>query len=154
MKTTDLAERVAAIAAQARDRAVSDRERNRSDYPEFVAWLEQWRDMGRLTYVDQPREWGKTCAQRAQDEGGLGVCVVASSTQRKAVSMKKQRGVTVVEMLAGVVGTSIVIAAVIGWIWNIVKLVSVGFDNPITGWFVARAIGIFVMPQGAVLGYL
>lgn len=40
-----------------------------------------------------------------------------------------------------------------GWIANIVKLVGSNFD-PITGMLVARAIGIFVCPLGAVLGFL
>jgi hypothetical protein len=40
-----------------------------------------------------------------------------------------------------------------GWIANIVKRVGSNFD-PLTGMVVARAIGIFVAPLGAVLGFL
>lgn len=40
-----------------------------------------------------------------------------------------------------------------GWIANIVKLVAV-FGDPITTMAVARLVGIFVAPIGAVLGYL
>lgn len=45
------------------------------------------------------------------------------------------------------------IAAGYGWVLNIVKLVAVAAD-PLTGLFVARVVGIFVAPLGAVLGYL
>ena len=40
-----------------------------------------------------------------------------------------------------------------GWIWNIVKIVQSGFDV-ITGMLIARCIGVFVAPLGAVLGFL
>lgn len=40
-----------------------------------------------------------------------------------------------------------------GWITNIVKLIGSDFGG-ITGMIVARAIGIFVAPLGAVLGFL
>jgi len=40
-----------------------------------------------------------------------------------------------------------------GWIWNIIKMTQSSFDV-ITGMFVARCIGVFVPPLGAVLGYL
>jgi hypothetical protein len=45
-----------------------------------------------------------------------------------------------------------VVAACIGWGLNIYKLCSMGFDH-VTGLMVARGIGIFVAPLGAVLGY-
>ena len=42
-----------------------------------------------------------------------------------------------------------------GWVVNIVKLVGVGFNVAEWGGFeVARAIGVFVAPLGAVLGFL
>ena len=62
--------------------------------------------------------------------------------------MNKQKGFTVVEL----VGVLIVFFFVVGWIMNIVKIVDSGFDV-ITGMFVARCIGVFVAPLGAVLGY-
>ena len=40
----------------------------------------------------------------------------------------------------------------IGWIWNVVKIVQSDFAV-ITGMFIARCIGVFVAPLGAVLGY-
>ena len=44
------------------------------------------------------------------------------------------------------------VAAVIGWIMNIVTVAGSSFDV-ITGILVLRVIGIFVAPLGAVLGY-
>lgn len=63
--------------------------------------------------------------------------------------MKKQLGFTVVELVVALVA----LLGFGGWIANIVKLVGSNFD-PITGMVVARAIGIFVAPLGAVLGFL
>jgi len=80
---TALAERAAAIAAQARARAATVRERNRDAFPELTEWLVLWVDMGKLSWVDQPRVWGKTAEDRARDAGGLGVAVVASAARPK-----------------------------------------------------------------------
>jgi hypothetical protein len=63
--------------------------------------------------------------------------------------MKKKLGFTLMEALIVV----LVLVGGGGWIANIVKLVDSNFD-PITGMVVARAIGIFVAPLGAVLGFL
>lgn len=48
---------------------------------------------------------------------------------------------------------SLFAGAAFGWGWNIVKLVSMSFD-PLTGMAVARVIGVFVPPVGAICGYL
>lgn len=54
-------------------------------------------------------------------------------------------------MVAILFWLAVVIAAVAGWILNIVALVhSAGF----TGLMVARAIGVFMFPLGVVLGYV
>lgn len=63
--------------------------------------------------------------------------------------MKKQLGFTIVELLI----VLLVLVGGGGWIANIVKLVGSNFD-PLTGMVIARAIGIFVAPLGAVLGFL
>lgn len=63
--------------------------------------------------------------------------------------MKSQKGFTVVEVIIA----ALIIAGGIGWVWNIVKLIGMGLD-PITGLLIVRAIGIFVPPVGAVVGYL
>lgn len=48
---------------------------------------------------------------------------------------------------------AIFLAGLSGWIWNIIKLVAI-VDNSVTGILIARAIGVFVPPVGAVLGFL
>ena len=45
------------------------------------------------------------------------------------------------------------LAAIGGWIANIVKIFGTAAD-PLTAWFVIRCVGVFVAPVGAVLGYL
>lgn len=45
------------------------------------------------------------------------------------------------------------IVGVAGWVMNIVALTQSSFE-PITGMLVARIIGVFLAPLGAVLGYL
>jgi hypothetical protein len=47
----------------------------------------------------------------------------------------------------------LIIAAVIGWVWNIVKIVG-SISDPLTAMFIARCVGAFVAPIGAILGYL
>ena len=48
---------------------------------------------------------------------------------------------------------ALLIAGVGGWITNIVKLVGMDFGG-ITGMLIVRAIGIFVPPLGAVMGFI
>ena len=66
--------------------------------------------------------------------------------------MLKQSGYTAVELIVGVFIFIIVPAAIWGWVLNIAKLVGMNLD-PITGLLIVRAIGIFVPPVGAVVGY-
>ena len=44
------------------------------------------------------------------------------------------------------------LAAVGGWIANIVKLAAMCCE--MSGWFVLRVVGVFVAPLGSVLGFL
>lgn len=53
---------------------------------------------------------------------------------------------------AWIAGLALVIAGVVGWVMNIITLIGSSAD-PITGMFVARIIGVFIPPLGAVLGY-
>ena len=46
-----------------------------------------------------------------------------------------------------------VLALLGGWIANIVKAYGL-LDDPLTGWFIARALGVLFAPLGVVLGYL
>ena len=40
----------------------------------------------------------------------------------------------------------------IGWVMNIIALIHTNF-TPLTGMVVARVIGVFVAPLGAILGF-
>lgn len=62
--------------------------------------------------------------------------------------MKNQKGVTTVEMLF----VALMIGGAIGWILNIVKIIA-SLGDVVTGMFIARCIGAFVAPIGAVLGW-
>lgn len=44
------------------------------------------------------------------------------------------------------------VAGVVGWIWNIVKLMEMSLD-PLTGLLAVRVVGIFLAPIGAIVGY-
>lgn len=49
---------------------------------------------------------------------------------------------------------SVGIAALVGWIMNIVKIIQTGFVVAEWGGFeVARVIGVFLAPLGAVIGW-
>lgn len=61
--------------------------------------------------------------------------------------MNKQKGVTAIELLIA----AIVVLLAGGWIANIVKLVGM-LDGELTAMFIARIVGIFVAPFGAILG--
>lgn len=63
--------------------------------------------------------------------------------------MKKQLGYTLVEIWIFFLS----IAVIIGYVWNIVKLVGIVYD-PITGMFVLRCVGVFIPPLGAIIGFL
>jgi len=62
--------------------------------------------------------------------------------------MKNQRGNAFLGLIIAVVA----IAGIYGWIANIVKLVGM-LDGGVTAMFVARIVGIFAAPLGAVLGF-
>ena len=61
----------------------------------------------------------------------------------------KQKGFTLLE----VIGFSLLLLAIGGWIANIVKMFAI-LNEPMTGMFILRIVGIFAAPVGAVLGYL
>ena len=46
-----------------------------------------------------------------------------------------------------------ILAAGYGWVMNIVKLIGL-LDGGVTAWMIARAVGVFAAPLGAILGYL
>lgn len=63
--------------------------------------------------------------------------------------MKKQRGSTLIELVM----FALILLGVGGWIANIVKLAGSSTD-PLTGMVVLRAIGVFMAPLGAILGFI
>jgi hypothetical protein len=44
-------------------------------------------------------------------------------------------------------------AAIIGWIWNIIKIINITDMSHITGEIVIRIIGVFVAPIGCIYGW-
>jgi hypothetical protein len=42
--------------------------------------------------------------------------------------------------------------AILGWVMNIFDIVEM-VNDPITGMFILRCIGVFVAPLGSILGY-
>jgi prepilin-type N-terminal cleavage/methylation domain-containing protein len=77
-----------------------------------------------------------------------GLCFTHPKRANVRTQMKFQRGFTIIELYV-----VLLLFGGIGWICNIVKIVQNGFDV-ITGMFIARCIGVFVAPLGAVLGFL
>jgi hypothetical protein len=67
-------------------------------------------------------------------------------------NMKKQLGNTAVAIFTVLLFCSIALAAAVGWVWNILKLIEMTFD-PLTGLLVVRVIGIFIVPLGCIVGY-
>ena len=67
--------------------------------------------------------------------------------------MRKQVGYTLTELVTVVLCLALAAGAAWGWVWNIIKLVGMGLD-PITGLLIVRAIGIFVVPVGCIVGYV
>ncbi|CUA90975.1 hypothetical protein Ga0061061_11727 [Chelatococcus sambhunathii] len=45
----------------------------------------------------------------------------------------------------------IVLTALVGWVMNIIALVGM-LDGAVTALFIARIVGVFIAPLGAVLG--
>lgn len=67
--------------------------------------------------------------------------------------MNKTRGFVVAELVVALAWILIVAIATVGWVMNIVKLVGM-LDGEVTTMFIARIVGVFAAPLGAVLGYL
>lgn len=65
--------------------------------------------------------------------------------------MNKQSGFTTIDMI-NVAALLLILAAIGGWIANIVKLVGM-IGGDVTAMFIARCVGIFAAPLGAVLGF-
>lgn len=59
-----------------------------------------------------------------------------------------QRGFTIFELLV----VALVFAGFGGWIANVVKFIGM-LDGSVTAMFIARIVGVFVPPFGAILGF-
>ena len=55
-----------------------------------------------------------------------------------------------ITLWAAIIYIVILIAGIIGWVMNIVSMIHM---ETITGMGIARLVGIFIAPLGAVLGY-
>lgn len=53
----------------------------------------------------------------------------------------------------GIAGVIIVLAGIVGWVMNIVAILSGIGDTTLTTMFIARCVGVFFAPLGAILGY-
>lgn len=67
--------------------------------------------------------------------------------------MKFQRGYTLTGLIFALFNLLVAVLGVIGWVMNIIATVAIAND-PITGMFILRVIGIFLAPLGAILGWL
>ncbi len=65
--------------------------------------------------------------------------------------MKNEGGFTLIELIFGVGGIAVFIIGAIGWIINIIVIART-IDLPLTGLFVLRIAGIFIIPLGSILG--
>ena len=55
-------------------------------------------------------------------------------------------------LAAAIAILSVFILAAVGWVMNIVEVVHL-VNDPITGMFILRCVGIIIIPLGAVLGW-
>lgn len=53
--------------------------------------------------------------------------------------------------ISGVLTLALIFAFIYGWVANITSIIA--FTMPITGMIIARVIGVFLSPLGAILGY-
>lgn len=60
----------------------------------------------------------------------------------------KQGGFTSVELFC----VGLVLLGIGGWIANVVKLIGM-LDGSVTAMFIARVVGVFAAPLGAILGF-
>lgn len=48
---------------------------------------------------------------------------------------------------------ALIAVALAGWVMNIIEIINTGVSGDWTGMLVARVIGVFMAPLGAVLGW-
>jgi len=57
------------------------------------------------------------------------------------------------QIVCGLSVLALGVAAILGWIMNVVAVFNMTGNSEVTTMFVARCVGIFFAPLGAVLGY-
>lgn len=67
-------------------------------------------------------------------------------------SFNRYRGSEMALAAFGFTYIAVLVLGLIGWVINIVKIIGAAND-PLTGWFIARVIGVIVAPVGAILGF-
>lgn len=65
----------------------------------------------------------------------------------------KQSGFTVIEAIFALIVLTVGIGGAVGWVKNIIKIAGSSFQ-PLLPLVVIRIIGVFIVPLGAVLGYI
>lgn len=55
--------------------------------------------------------------------------------------------------VAGLLLVLVWLVGIVGWGFNIYKIICMDFAAGVTGMMVARIIGVFIAPLGAVLGF-
>ncbi len=61
-----------------------------------------------------------------------------------------RQGFTIIELMFVFI-IPLIIAAMVGWVMNIVQILRL-IDDPITGLFIFKCVGVLLAPLGAVLG--
>jgi len=74
------------------------------------------------------------------------LCEINNKPQLNGGFTMKEKTTVTIMVIISMVG-------IVGWVWNIAKLISMEV-LPLTTIFIVRAIGIFVPPLGAVMGFL
>jgi hypothetical protein len=94
------------------------------------------------------------CLQAIRKSGkSIGLSNVSPADFNQGATMFKQKGFAEYFSLFSLFMLAIFLLGAVGWVWNIVKIIGTGFDV-LTGMLIARCIGVFIAPLGAVLGYL
>lgn len=55
--------------------------------------------------------------------------------------------------MLGVIPILVIILGIVGWVLNVIKIIWALQANDLTTMFIARVVGAFVLPIGAILGW-
>jgi uncharacterized membrane protein YqhA len=68
--------------------------------------------------------------------------------------MASYRGTSDTPLPVAIIILTLFAAGFIGWVMNIIKIVGSIGQNDLTVMFVARCVGVFAAPVGAILGWM